>query len=145
MCTKKRSTMGWQAWRWAAAVAAVFFLVTLGCGPQGASSLRCYKCNNCIKYELSQSQHCASTDTHCMKMDMETGTVQRTCGTEEMCQDSGKMMKTHYTKVSCCSEDNCNGSASLTPAPLLMGLLMIPAVAATGTLVIRRFLAVTFC
>ncbi|XP_068202937.1 uncharacterized protein [Palaemon carinicauda] len=134
-----------QAWRWTAAVAVVFFMATLGCGPQGSAALRCYKCNNCIKYELSQSQHCASTDTHCMKMDMETGTVQRACGTEEMCQNSGKTMKTHYTKVSCCPEDNCNGSASLSPASLLMVLLLIPAVAAAGAPAIRCLLLTTFC
>lgn len=132
--------MGARAWKWAVAVALVL-MATVG-GPREVTALRCYNCNNCNKYELSQSQTCGPEDDHCMKMHMETGQVQRSCGTEEMCTNSEKEMKTHYTKVDCCKEDNCNGTSSLTPASFLLLLLLLPAVAAAPA---TRRLLLPFC
>ncbi|XP_069940194.1 long neurotoxin 1-like isoform X2 [Cherax quadricarinatus] len=120
--------MGVRAWQWAAVVVLVGVV-----GPSGSVALRCYKCNNCIKFELSQSQTCSPEETRCMKMKMETGQVQRGCGTEEMCANSEREMKTHYKGVSCCSEDNCNPAPTSTPAPLLLLLLLLlPAAAAAA-------------
>ncbi|XP_050714533.1 lymphocyte antigen 6D-like isoform X3 [Eriocheir sinensis] len=103
-------------------VAAVVVVVAAAAG--GAGALRCYKCNNCIKYELSQSQTCDAKHTHCMKMHMETGQVQRSCGTEEMCTNSETELKTRYTDVSCCTEDNCNSAPSHLHMPVLPQLLL---------------------
>lgn len=118
-------------------VVAVMVVVAAAAGAEGA--LSCYKCNNCIKYELSQSQKCGPEDTRCMKMHMETGQVQRGCGTEEMCTNSETELKTRYTDVSCCSEDNCNSAPTLQPLsmlPLLLLALLLPAA--------RRFLHMCF-
>ncbi|XP_069990489.1 uncharacterized protein [Penaeus vannamei] len=105
-------------------------VVLLMLGP-GVSGLKCYNCNNCIKYELSQSQTCNPEHTRCMKMDMQTGQVQRSCGTEEMCTNSETELKNRYKAVNCCGEDNCNGSRHLTPASLL--LVILPAALVTAT------------
>ncbi|XP_076040074.1 uncharacterized protein LOC143024785 [Oratosquilla oratoria] len=113
--------------RTATALVAVVAVVAVMMGR--AEAMKCYTCNNCIKYELSQSQTCKAEDEVCMKLDMESGQVQRMCGTEEMCHNSEKL-RTQYLGVSCCSEDNCNAAASLTPAthaiilPFLLFLLL---------------------
>ncbi|XP_042229638.1 uncharacterized protein LOC121871423 [Homarus americanus] len=111
--------MGVRAWRWAAMVMTVVVMAGV------AESLRCYKCNNCIKYELSQSQTCGPQDTHCMKMNMETGQVKRACGTEDMCTNSETKLKTKYTGVACCTGDNCNPASSASPPPLLLLLVLM--------------------
>ncbi|ROT70426.1 hypothetical protein C7M84_011286 [Penaeus vannamei] len=64
-------------------------------------------------------------------MDMQTGQVQRSCGTEEMCTNSETELKNRYKAVNCCGEDNCNGSRHLTPASLL--LVILPAALVTAT------------
>ncbi|KAF2367640.1 hypothetical protein FHG87_001611 [Trinorchestia longiramus] len=99
-------------------------LLLLLCAQQ-SYGLKCYICNNCIKYELSQSRPCPSQQTQCMKMKMETGQVQRSCGTEAMCSSSETALKTHYTSVSCCNEDNCNGAPAQGGSRSLAALLLV--------------------
>ncbi|KAK3864854.1 hypothetical protein Pcinc_029479, partial [Petrolisthes cinctipes] len=59
------------------------------------------------------------------KLHMETGQVQRRCGTQRMCTHSKDELKTSYKEVFCCTTDNCNSApTSSRPGPLLPLLLL---------------------
>ncbi|XP_018025419.1 CD59A glycoprotein [Hyalella azteca] len=105
--------------------AALLLMLLLAQAPHTTDGLKCYICNNCRKFELSQSRTCPPEQDKCMKMDMETGQVQRNCGTETMCNNSDREMRTRYTSVNCCSEDNCNKAATAA-SPLLSAALLLP-------------------
>ncbi|KAL7647701.1 UNVERIFIED_CONTAM: hypothetical protein RMT77_001310 [Armadillidium vulgare] len=89
-----------------------FYLILIGL-ILTTNALKCYICNNCNKFELSQSRQCDVHSAYCMKLDMITGQIQRRCATHDLCSNPEKNVKTKHKKVNCCNTDNCNSSTKI--------------------------------
>jgi len=73
-----------------------------------AASLECYSCYNCKQFEAAiQTKTCEPEQDRCIKKDLVTGDVNRSCTTKEKC-NSGK--DSNAKSFTCCSEDRCNSA-----------------------------------